>query len=47
MVGVYSVNWLSMDFAFMLWNVSRRFRAKLHIHVISVYEWYAYYAEWN
>jgi hypothetical protein len=27
--------------------MSWRLHTKLQLHVISVHEWYAYYAEWN
>jgi hypothetical protein len=39
-----------MDFGLMLGNLgnkSRRLLCKLHNHVISLFEWYAYYAELN
>jgi hypothetical protein len=31
----------------MMWNISWLLHTKLDLHVISVCEWYAYYAEWN
>jgi hypothetical protein len=36
---------VSTGFYLMLCSKSRRLRVKLCFHVISVYEWYAYYAE--
>jgi hypothetical protein len=34
-------------FCLMLWHKNRRFLCRLHRPVISVYEWYAHYAELN